>query len=88
MWPSRVPVVGSSRGRRRGPVIAVAHGLALTNVTGGIPGDIDGDGDVDTVDLLLLLGDWGCTGGGCIGDLNGDGITDAADLLILLGNRG
>ena len=52
--------------------------------------DIDGDWDVDTADLLALLGDWGCTGepGECIGDVNWDGVTNTADLLQLLGAWG
>ena len=51
------------------------------------PGDLDGDGDVDTADLLALLADWGCSGD-CIGDVDGDGDTDTADLLMLLANWG
>jgi hypothetical protein len=54
---------------------------------GGTPGDLDGDGDVDTADLLALLADWGCSGD-CLGDVDGDGDTDTADLLMLLGNWG
>jgi len=49
-------------------------------------GDIDGDGDVDTADLLALLAAWGNPGGP--EDLNSDGIVNTADLLILLGNWG
>ena len=51
------------------------------------PGDIDGDGDVDAVDLAALLGDWGACPG-CPADLDGDGDVDAADLAILLGHWG
>jgi hypothetical protein len=47
-------------------------------------GDFDGDGDVDTADLLFLLSAWG-TGDG---DVDGDGDTDTADLLALLANWG
>jgi hypothetical protein len=54
---------------------------------GGTPGDLDGDGDVDTADLLALLADWGCAGD-CLGDVDGDGDTDTADLLMLLANWG
>jgi len=46
----------------------------------GCPADFDGDGDVDTADLLYLLGAWGTPDG----DVDGDGDTDTADLLALL----
>jgi hypothetical protein len=48
------------------------------------PADFDGDGDVDTADLLYLLGCWG----EACGDVNGDGTTNTADLLELLGAWG
>jgi hypothetical protein len=44
------------------------------------PADLDGDGNVDTADLLLLLAAWGLPDG----DVDGDGNTDTADLLALL----
>jgi hypothetical protein len=44
------------------------------------PADFDGDGDVDTADLLHLLAAWGTPDG----DVDGDGDTDTADLLALL----
>jgi hypothetical protein len=50
-----------------------------------IPGDVNGDGFVNTTDLLELLASWG-TCGGCPADLNGDGFVNTADLLILLAN--
>ena len=53
-----------------------------------VPGDLDGDGDVDQQDLGILLADYGCTGGDCPGDCDGDGDTDQADLGILLANWG
>ncbi|MDY7109337.1 MAG: hypothetical protein SYC29_11945 [Planctomycetota bacterium] len=56
--------------------------------TTGTPGDLDGDGDVDTADLLLLLADWGCAGDDCLGDVDGDVDVDTADLLLLLANWG
>ena len=49
-------------------------------IGGECPADFDGDGDVDTADLLFLLSAWG-TGDG---DVDGDGDTDTADLLALL----
>jgi len=48
------------------------------------PWDFDGDGDVDTADLLYLLGAWGTP----YGDVDGDGDTDTADLLALLAHWG
>jgi hypothetical protein len=56
--------------------------------TGGVTGDLDGDGDVDQADLGILLGDWGCLGPDCVGDIDGDGDVDQGDLGALLGNYG
>ena len=44
------------------------------------PADFDDDGDVDTADLLYLLGAWGTPDG----DVDSDGDTDTSDLLALL----
>jgi hypothetical protein len=50
---------------------------------GDCPGDLNGDGAVDVLDLLVLLDAWGpCSG--CAADLNGDGDVDVLDLLLLL----
>ena len=52
-----------------------------------IPGDINGDGIVNTEDLLALLAAWGpCPE--CPEDINGDGTVNTSDLLILLANWG
>ena len=50
------------------------------------PGDIDGDGNVDGVDLALLLSAWGSTSSDA--DVNGDGIVNGMDLSIILSNWG
>ena len=53
------------------------------------PGDVNGDGAVDIVDLLLLLGTWGpCPPDPdpCPADFDGNGEVNVSDLLILLGN--
>lgn len=51
------------------------------------PADFDGDGIVNTVDLLILFGAWG-PNPGHPADLDGDGIVTTADLLILFSNWG
>jgi hypothetical protein len=57
-----------------------------------LPGDLDGDDDVDQSDLGILLADYGCisekVGKKCKGDVDGDGDTDQSDLGILLANYG
>jgi hypothetical protein len=55
-----------------------------------LPGDLDGDGDVDVSDLLELLSGWGpcptpCPPT-CPGDVNDDCTVDVSDLLALLAN--
>jgi len=52
------------------------------------PGDLNHDWIVDFLDVLVLLEDWGCTGGDCPGDCDADGDTDQADLGLLLANWG
>ncbi|MBC24505.1 MAG: 1,4-alpha-glucan branching protein [Phycisphaerae bacterium] len=49
-----------------------------------IPGDLDGDGLVNGVDLAILLGAW--ITNDPAGDINGDLIVDGTDLGILLGS--
>jgi hypothetical protein len=58
--------------------------LEFTEEQPPCPWDFDGDGDVDTADLLFLLGAWGTPNG----DVDGDGDTDTADLLALLAHWG
>ncbi|MCB0761613.1 MAG: hypothetical protein KDC12_08830 [Flavobacteriales bacterium] len=50
-------------------------------------GDFNGDGQIDTADLLLFLGQFGCATD-CFGDLNGDGLVNTSDLLLFLGYFG
>ncbi|MDY7107504.1 MAG: GC-type dockerin domain-anchored protein, partial [Planctomycetota bacterium] len=45
------------------------------------PEDLNGDGVVNTEDLLTLLANWGTSGDG---DIDGDGVVNTADLLMLL----
>ena len=49
------------------------------------PADLDGDGEVDGVDLGLLLAAWGQAGSQVgFADIDGDGVVGAGDLAVLL----
>lgn len=58
--------------------------IVLTNGGVALPGDVDGDCDVDLADLSALLTEYGCIGWDCGGDIDDDGDTDLADLSALL----
>ncbi len=56
----------------------------LLTPMGSIPEDVNGDGFVNVVDLLAVVGNWGpCTG--CNEDINGDSVVDVVDLLAVIG---
>jgi parallel beta-helix repeat protein/predicted outer membrane repeat protein len=50
------------------------------------PGDYDSDGDVNVVDILGVIGDWGpCNPDApCPSDFNGDGVVGVNDVLIVI----
>lgn len=52
-----------------------------------LPGDVDGDGVVNNLDLIAVLGAWGACPpppDACPADLDGDGYVDVSDLLIVI----
>ena len=51
-----------------------------------VEGDLNGDGIVDVLDLLVVVANWGNCTGACESDMNNDGIVDVLDLLILIAN--
>jgi uncharacterized protein (DUF2141 family) len=55
-----------------------------------IPGDANGDGEVDVSDLGILAANYGLTAGAdwSMGDFNTDGTVDVSDLGILAANYG
>ncbi len=55
------------------------------SVRAGVPGDFDGNGQVDGGDLGTLLGYWGPCPPPCPPDLDGNGVVDGGDLGTLLG---
>lgn len=59
----------------------------LTPIDETIPEDVNGDGNVDVVDLLAVVGAWGpCKN--CAEDVNGDGLVNVVDLLAVIGAWG
>lgn len=65
-----------------------ATGMGVLDLFGtGLLGDVSADGVVNTDDLNMVLGNFGCAGtGDCTGDADGDGDSDSIDLNIILGN--
>ena len=74
--------------RMEGPGVpfGVVDAGRLTHGGRAYPWDLNGDGNVDGIDLGLLLGSWGI--GNARADFNRDGSVDGIDLGSLLGNWG
>lgn len=70
------------------PVLRVTPSLATPSIAFlvTLPGDVDGDRDVDLSDLSVLLANFGVPSGAtrATGDLDGDADVDLSDLSILL----
>jgi len=68
------------------------NGLPSPLLTIGCPGDVNGDGVVDTADLGILINNFGLVNpaiqASLDSDLNGDGVVDTADLGIIISNFG
>ncbi|MDP7070855.1 MAG: hypothetical protein QF561_05855 [Phycisphaerales bacterium] len=66
-----------------GGAVDVALAWSSAAETGGLPGDLNGDGFIGVDDLLQMLAAWGdCLD--CEEDLNNDGQVNVDDLLLLL----
>ena len=66
--------------------------ITITAVDGSdvepCPGDTDGSGDVGTDDLLLVIGEFGCTSNCGAADIDGDGAVNTNDILEVVGAWG
>jgi len=67
----------------RSPMISIEN-LACVDPNGTCQYDFNEDGIVSSPDLLLVIGEFGCTSG-CEYDLDGNGSVESADLLLILG---
>ncbi len=79
-----------------GVLLSVAADEATSTATGdlaftasghteGVPGDANGDGEVNVSDVLAVISAWG-TCDGCPEDLNDDGAVNVTDLLDVIAN--
>ena len=59
-------------------------GNTITDVCPADSPDINGDGVVDVLDLLIILDQWGMSDSPA--DINGDGVVNVNDLLMVIGN--
>ncbi|MFK7959659.1 MAG: serine hydrolase [Phycisphaerales bacterium] len=57
--------------------------LAIEHACPACPADVNGNGVVDTLDMLSVLADFGVCGG-CDADIDGNGFVDTGDLLAVL----
>lgn len=89
-WPYTTTITDTGLIITYGPLDSqqAADGEIITfrvELDGGCPGDIDGNGAVDTTDLISMLAGWGpCACDSCSTDLDGSGTTDISDLISLL----
>jgi len=59
-----------------------------TGDVGTLMGDMNLDGTVNAVDLVMLKANFGAGSGYAGGDLNADGVVDLTDLMMLKANFG
>ena len=78
----RIPEMGHARRCATALAAAITTVSALAN---DCPGDVNGDGVVQSRDIAALLGDWGGPPSeGLVSDIDASGIVDARDLALLL----
>jgi hypothetical protein len=73
---------------RAGTATSAAAVLTITTEPPALPGDLNGDGVVNALDLALVVGGFGQAGADQPGDGNGDGVVNAQDLALVVANFG
>ncbi|MDG2245505.1 MAG: FG-GAP-like repeat-containing protein [Flavobacteriales bacterium] len=94
IWGGIHPPCDDIPGRKMGAVIGVDafdYAQSYFNDTDGdgtcdafdpvCTGDLNGDGERNIADMLILLGDFGCTGPDCVADMDKDGLVGASDMI-------
>ena len=82
-WRCTIMSTHQSHSGKKGFKVGVAQlGHSVTVVA---MGDVDGNGTVNTTDLLAVIGAWGACNE-CLEDLDGDGVVGISDLLQVIGD--
>ncbi len=77
-WRCTIMSTHQSHSGNKGFKVGVAQlGHSVTVVA---MGDVDGNGTVNTTDLLAVIGEWGACDD-CLEDLDGDGMVGVGDIL-------
>jgi hypothetical protein len=96
VWPSFLVapnslvdlIIDSTSGGIQGSGYFVDSFITFDIATDACAGDTDGNGVVNTDDLINVISDWGTDGSGHGGDVDGSGLVNVNDLLELIGNWG
>ncbi|MGA0173045.1 MAG: choice-of-anchor I family protein, partial [Phycisphaerales bacterium] len=93
LGPEGIDFIAAADSPTGRPMLAVGFEISgtarLIEIAEACAGDLNRDGEVDSVDLGLLLAAWGaCTDPVCDADLNGDGTVSSIDLGELLSHWG
>ncbi len=93
LGPEGIDFIAAADSPTGRPMLAVGFEISgtarLIEIAEACAGDLNRDGEVDSVDLGLLLAAWGaCTDPVCDADLNGDGTVSGIDLAELLSRWG
>lgn len=67
-----------------GSGVTATCNVTVTRAEGSIPGDINGDSDVDVADIVAVIDHVLSVGYNASGDVNGDGSVDVADIVAVI----